>query len=229
MKLKDFCADEMPREKMICKGASALSNTELLAILLRTGRGGMNVIDMARELLQSGDGSLNGIAGMSLERLEAISGIGPGKAVTIAAAFELGRRVNIETAENCCEHISSAKKVFRIMQPIMKDLDHEECWVIFLNKANRFIGKEMISRGGLDSTIIDNRSIIRKAIDRKATGLILVHNHPSGSALPSTADISQTQALNRALKTCDLALVDHVVISKGEYYSFADEIATAVH
>lgn len=229
MKLKDFCADEMPREKMISKGARTLSNTELLAILLRTGRDGVNVIDMSRELLQSGDGSLNGIAEMSLERLKSICGIGPSKAVTIAAAFELGRRVNTEVAENCNERISSAKKVFRIMQPIMKDLDHEECWVIFLNKANRFIGKEMISCGGLDSTIIDNRSIIRKAIDRKATGLILVHNHPSGSSLPSTADISQTQALNRALKTCDLALVDHVVISKGEYYSFADEIATAVH
>jgi DNA repair protein RadC len=213
----------MPREKMICKGASALSNTELLAILLRTGRGGMNVIDMARELLQSGDGSLNGIAGMSLERLKAISGIGPGKAVTIAAAFELGRRVNIETAENCCEHISSAKKVFRIMQPIMKDLDHEECWVIFLNKANRFIGKEMISRGGLDSTIIDNRSIIRKAIDRKATGLILVHNHPSGNRIPGETDKLQTIKLKNGAAVCEIQLVDHIIVAGNDYFSFADE------
>ena len=229
MKLKEMCADEMPREKMISKGARALSNTELIAILLRTGRDGLNVIDMARELLQSGDGSLNGIAEMSMERLTNVCGIGPSKAVTVAAAFELGRRVNVESAESCNEQISSAKKVFRIMQPVMKDLDHEECWVIFLNKANRFIAKEMISSGGLDSTIIDNKGIIRRAIDRKASGVILVHNHPSGSSTPSPADISQTQALNRALKTCDLALVDHVVIAKGEYYSFADEIVTGAH
>ena len=229
MKLKDFCADEMPREKMIEKGARALSNTELLAILLRTGRGGMNVIDMARELLQSGDGTLNGIAEMSLERLKSICGIGPGKAVAIVAAFELGRRLTAEKSDSTNERIGSAKKVFRLMQPIMRDLDHEECWIIYLNKANRFIGKEMISSGGLDSTIIDNRRIIGKALDRKASGLILVHNHPSGSSLPSVADISQTQALHRALKTCDLALVDHVVIAKGEYYSFADEIVTPAH
>ena len=226
MRLKDFCADEMPREKMIGKGARALSNTELLAILLRTGRDGLNVIDMARELLQSGDGSLNGIAGMSIGKLKGICGIGPSKAVTVAAAFELGRRAAEEAAENSQEQISSAKCVFRIMQPVMKDLDHEECWIIYLNRANRLIGKEMISTGGLDSTIIDNRSIIRKAIDRNASGVILVHNHPSGSSMPSVADINQTQALNKALKTCDLSLVDHVVIAKGEYYSFADEVVT---
>ena len=229
MKLKDFCADEMPREKMIGKGAGALSNTELLAILLRTGRDGMNVIDMARELLQSGDSTLNGIAEMSLERMKSICGIGPGKAVTIAAAFELGRRLSMEKNGRGNDRISSARKVFSLMQPVMRDLDHEECWIIFLNKANRLVGKEMISSGGLDSTIIDNRRIIGKALDRKASGLILVHNHPSGSSLPSAADVSQTQALNRALKTCDLALVDHVVIAKDEYYSFADEIVTPAH
>ena len=229
MKLKDFCADEMPREKMISKGARALSNTELLAILLRTGRDGLNVIDMARELLQSGNGSLDGIAEMSIEKLKGICGIGPSKAVTVAAAFELGRRTAMESAENINVQISSAKSVFRIMQPVMKNLDHEECWVLYLNKANRLLGKEMISCGGLDSTIIDNKSIIRKAIDRKASGLILIHNHPSGSSMPSVADINQTQALNKALKTCDLSLVDHVIIAKGEYYSFADEVVTTRH
>ena len=229
MRMKDFCADEMPREKLIEKGAGALSNTELLAILLRTGRGGMNVVDMARELLQSGDGTLNGLAEMSLERLKRVNGIGSSKAVAIAAAFELGRRTATEAARSTSEQISSAKDVFKIMQPVMKNLDHEECWVLYLNKANKFIAKEMISSGGLDSTIIDNRSIIRKAIDKKASGLILVHNHPSGSSMPSVADINQTQSLNKAVKTCDLSLVDHVVIAKGEYYSFADEVVTKAH
>ena len=218
-----MCRDEKPRERMLAKGAGALSDTELLAILLRTGRNGKNVIDMARELLLSGNGTLAGIADMSIERLKAISGIGPSKAVAIAAAFELGRRASLKAALDSSGAISSPQKVFNIMQPITRDLDHEECWALFLNKANRLIAKEMISSGGLDSTIIDNRMIIRKAIDKKAAAVILVHNHPSGSALPSRADIAQTQALNRALKTCDLSLLDHVIIARDSYYSFADE------
>lgn len=223
MRLKEMCVDEMPRERMLAKGAGALSNVELLAILLRTGRDGQNVIDMARELLQSGDGSLAGIAEMSIDRLRAINGIGPSKAVTIAAAFELGRRASLKAALDSGGSISSPQKVFEIMQPLIRDLDHEECWVLFLSKANRLIGREMVSSGGLDSTVIDNRAIIRKAIDKKAAALILVHNHPSGSALPSRADITQTQALHKALKTCDLSLMDHIIISRDSYYSFADE------
>lgn len=218
-----MCADEMPRERMLARGAGSLSNVELLAILLRTGRGGQNVIDMARELLQSGDGTLAGIAEMSIDRLCAISGIGPSKAVTIAAAFELGRRASLKAALDSGGSLSSPQKVFEIMQPLMRDLDHEECWVLFLNKSNRMVAKEMVSHGGLDSTIIDNRSIIMKALDKKASALILVHNHPSGTALPSRADITQTQALSKALKTCDLSLMDHVIISRDSYYSFADE------
>lgn len=223
MRLKEMCADEMPRERMLARGAGSLSNVELLAILLRTGRDGQNVIDMARELLQSGDGTLAGIAEMSIDRLCAISGIGPSKAVTIAAAFELGRRASLKAALDSGGSLSSPQKVFEIMQPLMRDLDHEECWVLFLNKSNRMVAKEMVSHGGLDSTIIDNRSIIMKALDKKASALILVHNHPSGTALPSRADITQTQALSKALKTCDLSLMDHVIISRDSYYSFADE------
>lgn len=223
MRLKELCVDEMPREKMVAKGAGALSNTELLAILLRVGRNGMNVVDVARELLRSGDGTLAGVAEMSVDKLCSISGIGPGKAVAVAAAFELGRRAALEAAMNTGDPISSPRKVFSIMQPLTKDLDHEECWVLFLNKSNKLISREMLSIGGLDSTIIDNKTIIRKAIDKKASAMILVHNHPSGNALPSKADIAQTQALGKALKTCDISLVDHVIIAKGTYYSFADE------
>ena len=114
------------------------------------------------------------------------------------------------------------------MLPIFRHLDHEECWILHLNKSNRLTYKEMITCGGLDSTIIDNRIILRKAIERKSTGIILVHNHPSGSALPSTADITQTRSLHKALKTCDISLLDHVVIAQGNYYSFADEALTEV-
>lgn len=223
MKLKEMCADEMPREKMMSKGAEALSNTELIAILLRTGRDGANVIDVAREMLMSGGGQLCGLADMSVEKLCETEGIGPGKAVTVAAAFELGRRVALENAGRSKAPLSNPKSVYRLMLPVMRHLNHEECWVLFLNKANRLIDKERISSGGMDSTVIDNRIIIRKALDKKATGVILVHNHPSGSALPSMEDIRQTQSLNKALKTCDLSMLDHVVMARDSFYSFADE------
>ena len=222
MRLKEMCADEMPRERLLEKGAAALSNVELLAILLRTGRDGKNVIEMAREVLRSGDGLLGGVAQMSVESLCRVSGIGPGKAVTLAAAFELGRRAASEKADDGCQ-LSSPARVFSLMLPVMKNLDHEECWALLLNKANRLICREKMSRGGMESTVIDSKSVIRKAIEKKASGVILVHNHPSGNALPSQADINQTRVLDKALKTCELSLLDHVIIGQNGYYSFADE------
>ena len=223
MRLKELCSDEMPREKLLSKGAETLTNTELLAILLRTGRGGANVIDVAREMLTAGDGTLSDLAMMSADNLCRINGIGIGKAVTVAAAFELGRRVAIEMNPGSKPQISSPSAVYKLMLPIFRHLDHEECWILHLNKSNRLTYKEMITTGGLDSTIIDNRIIIRKAIERKSTGIILIHNHPSGSALPSSADIAQTRSLHKALKTCDISMLDHVIIAAGSYYSFADE------
>ena len=184
MRLKELCNDEMPREKLVNKGAETLSNTELLAILLRTGRGGANVIDVAREMLTTGDGTLCDLAMMSVESLRKINGIGVSKAVTVAAAFELGRRVSLEMSSSPRVKMSSPSIVYKVMLPIFRHLDHEECWILHMNKSNRLTHKEMITTGGLDSTIIDNRIIIRKAIERKSTGIILVHNHPSGSALP---------------------------------------------
>ena len=223
MRLKQMCADEMPREKLMTKGPESLSNAELLAILLRTGRDGANVIDVAREMLIAAGGRLTGLALMSTENLCRIPGIGSGKAVSVAAAFELGRRLSLEISSAPKVSISAPVTVFRLMYPILRDLCHEECWLLYLNKSNRLIGKEMITRGGIDSTVVDNRVVIRKMLDRHATGLVLVHNHPSGNAMPSTADISQTRSLNNALKTCDLFLLDHVVIASDSYYSFADE------
>lgn len=223
MKIKDLCEDERPREKMRDKGADALSNADLLAILLRTGTEKMNVIDVAREVLRSGDGKLNEIATMSVDMLCRINGIGPSKAVTLAAAFELGRRCAVETSIDTRTAISSPKIVFRIMLPLLRGLDHEECWILFLNRANYLISKERLSIGGLDSTTLDCRQILKKALEKKASGIIVVHNHPSGSALPGTADIQSTKQLDRALKACDISLLDHVVIAQDDYYSFADE------
>ena len=223
MKIKELFLDERPRERLLRSGADCLSNVELLAILIRTGTTRMNAVELARNLLEDSEGSVSGIASMSIDKLLQLEGVGPAKASAIAAAFELGRRCAMEGVSSRRKSISSPASVFRIMIPHMKTLDHEECWVLYLNRANHMIGKEMMSCGGLESTIMDCKSIARKALEKKASGLILVHNHPSGSPLPGEADIRQTQALKKALTICDISLVDHVVIADGSYYSFADE------
>ncbi|MBQ9722974.1 MAG: DNA repair protein RadC [Bacteroidales bacterium] len=223
MKMTELCLDDRPREKMLDKGPSALSNAELLAIMIRTGTGKMNAADVARTLLQKAGGRLNEVADMPMEKLCSVSGIGKSKAVTIAAAFELGRRCAIELAIQEKVAVSSPKTVFRMMLPLLKGLDHEECWAIFLNRANYVLGKECMSVGGLESTVMDVKAILRRALERKATGVILVHNHPSGSALPGQADIRQTGILKKALQTCEISLIDHVVIAEDSWYSFADE------
>ncbi len=223
MRLKDLCLDDRPREKMVEKGSAALSNAELLAIMIRTGTGRMNAVDVARALLAQAEGRLNSIADMSMEKLCSVDGIGPSKAVTIAAAFELGKRCAMELSVPEKVSVSSPKVVFRMMLPLLRGLGHEECWAIFLNRANFVLGKERMSVGGLESTVVDVKAILRRALERKASGVILVHNHPSGSAMPGQADIKQTGVLKKALQTCEIHLIDHVVIAEDSWYSFADE------
>lgn len=223
MRLKELCLDDRPREKLLVKGPSALSNAELLAIMIRTGTGKMNAVDVARTLLKAADGRLNSISDMPLERLCSVSGIGKSKAAAIAAAFELGRRSSVELVVQDKVSVSSPKIVFRMMLPLLRGLDHEECWVMFLNRANYVLGKERMSVGGMESTVMDVKAILRRALERKAAGVILVHNHPSGSALPGQADIRQTGILKKALQTCEIQLIDHVVIAEDSWYSFADE------
>lgn len=223
MKVKEMSLDERPREKMLEKGADALSNAELLAIMLRTGTGGMNVIETARALLASCGNRINEVAGLSTDGLCQIKGIGPGKAVSIAAAFELGRRCAAEAAREEHTSVSSPKAAVRLLFPHLRDLDHEECWVLFLNRANYLISKERITTGSGDATLIDIRTIIRRAIEKKASGIILAHNHPSGNAMPGKADIEETARLKKALNTCDIVLIDHIVIASKSYYSFSDE------
>lgn len=226
MKIKDLFRDERPRERLLNNGAESLSNAELLAVLLRTGTRKMNAVELARNLLEDSDGMIGGIASMSIDRLLKLNGVGPAKAAALAASFELGRRCALESVNTKRKPITSPSSVYRLMIPHMKTLDHEECWVLFLNRSNHLIGREMMSSGGLESTIMDCKSIVRRALEKKASGLILVHNHPSGSPLPGMADIKQTQSLKNALKTCDISLVDHVVVADSSYYSFADEEIT---
>lgn len=223
MKLKELCADERPREKMLDKGASSLSNAELLAIMLRTGTGRNNVLEVAQTLLRRVDGRLDDLAAMSVEVLCETTGVGPSKAVTLAAAFELGRRWFSEEGVAKRSKVSSPKDVFRMMYPLLKGLEYEECWAVYLNNANQCLGKDRLSTGGVDSTVLDSKILIRRACEKKATGVILVHNHPSGSAMPSVADINRTKSIRSALKACEMSLVDHVVIGSRNYYSFSDE------
>ena len=228
MKIKDLCANERPREKMIDRGAASLSNAELLAILLRIGTGKKNVLELAQTILAQVDGELDALAGMSVDMLCEVEGVGTGKAVSIAAAFELGRRWFSECGTTKRHKIAGPEEVFRMMYPILRDLDSEECWVIYLNNSNYCLGKERISIGGIDSTVLDSKVLVRKTLEKKAVGVILVHNHPSGNAMPSAADISRTRAISNALKACELSLVDHVVIGSRNYYSFSDERLVSV-
>lgn len=223
MKLKELNKQERPREKMMARGANALTDVELLAILLRTGTSTRNVVDVARELLRTADDRLGSVAAMSLDRLRQVEGIGPSKAVAVAAAFELGRRLALEVGMENVPRMDSPAKVYRVMLPLLRDLDHEECWVLFLNKSNGLISKERMTSGGQDFTVMDKRVVVRRALEKKAASIILVHNHPSGNAMPSVEDINQTRDLGRALSACGLQLLDHVIVAGASYYSFSDE------
>ena len=224
MKIKDLCADERPREKMLGKGASALSNAELLAILLRTGTEGRNALEVAQILLSAAGGSLTAASRMSVSELCRIDGIGTGKAVTIGAALELGKRLCSEVPDVRKNIIHSPADVYRELSSVLRGLQHEECWILYLSRNNRVISREQLSVGGQSETIVEVKSVVRRALDLRASSLILVHNHPSGDPHPGNADIKLRLNLRKALDTFDISLLDHVIVSDGRYYSFADEM-----
>ena len=223
MIFKELSPEERPREKMKEKGVGALSNAELLAVVLRSGTGGVSALELAQKLLSDAEGKLSALHGMSLERMCTHKGIGELKALSVVAALELGRRIGMEPTTPQNKPITKAEQVYRIMIPIMRSLDHEECWVLYLNRRNILSAKEMISSGDLESTIINDKFIIRKMIERKAESIILVHNHPSGDPTPSVADIHQTEKLRRSLSVVGFALLDHIIISSNRFFSFSEE------
>ncbi len=223
MKMKELCEDERPREKMMSKGAEALSNAELLAILIRTGTKERNALDIARDLMTRCGGRLSEAAALSVDELCATRGIKANKAVGIKAALELGRRFLKEKPEENTCRIMTPHNVNDLMYPSLKGLQHEECWVLFLNRSNKIIAKERISTGGMSSTVLDNRIILRKALEKRATGIILVHNHPSGDPTPRNEDARCTERLKNAAEAFEISLIDHIVISDTKFFSFADE------
>lgn len=221
--MKDYCPAERPREKLLSGGAGAMSNAELLAILIGSGTEKENVLEVANKLLMASNGRLSGIADMDSTQMMSVNGIGPNKYAAIAAAFELGRRCTLEDPGIEKQSITNAGMVYKIMIPHMKGLDHEECWILLLNRANYVIHKEMIGLGGLTSTTVDTKIIMKKALDKKACGIILVHNHPSSNPRPGKMDLEVTSSLKKASHTFDISLIDHVIVCDDSYYSFAED------
>jgi len=180
-------------------------------------------MDVAQELMVSAKGRLSLLGAMPLERLVTHKGVGEARAIGIAAALELGRRAFEEASVIDKRSVTSPQLVYQLMLPTLKNLDHEECWVLFLNKANYIIGREMITSGSMDHTPLDIGRILKKAIEKQCCHLILVHNHPSGSPLPGQADIFQTDLLRKALGAIGITLTDHIIVAEGSFYSFSEE------
>jgi DNA repair protein RadC len=224
--IKNWAVDDRPREKLYTKGASALSNSELLAILINTGtntsKGKKSAVDLAREVLQLGKDHLNELGKLSVNDLMKVPGIGQAKAVTLAAALELGRRR--QASESLPKtRIRESKDIVEFLRSKLKDLNHEEFAVLFLNRANKINHFEIISKGGITGTVADPRIILSKALDHKATSIVLCHNHPSGNLKPSQADEALTQKIKEAVKFFDIQVMDHIIVSDEGYYSFSDE------
>lgn len=221
--IKNWIEEDRPREKMMLQGAVNLTLTELLAILIQGGTPEKSAMDLARDLLQASNGKLGELARLSFKDFTSIKGIGTARAAQLTAAFELCRRMESETPEENPQ-ICSSSQAAAIMAPLLRDLPHEECWVMFLNKANRCIGKERISSGGTSSTVIDIKMVMKKAIEKLTGGIILFHNHPSGIPRPGKRDIEQTEALRKAAGLMDITLLDHIIIGRKGYFSFSDSL-----
>jgi len=222
MTLNEICELERPREKLLEEGPGALSNGELLAVLLRTGTRGRSVLEMSQELLSSAGGSLSCLFSFGVSKLSLINGIKKDKAAMLLAAAELGRRFLSEASGVEKRTIVSSRMVYDEMLPLLKALDHEEFWVMFLNSAHYRTGRERISVGTLDSTPFDTRKLIKAVLDNNASGIILVHNHPGGNPRPSAADVRHTESLHNALSAFGIDLVDHVIVSDDSFFSFVD-------
>ncbi len=222
--IQQWSDDDKPREKFISRGAESLSNAELLAIIIRSGSKDKNAVELARDILELARNKLSALKRFSINDFRRFNGIGHTKAVSILATFELLKRAELEEAgEVKHTKIYSSRSAAALIQPIIKDINHEECWVIYLNRANVLLGKERLSIGGVNSTVMDIKIIIKKAISTLASSIILVHNHPSGNKLPGEQDKIQTERLKSAAATCDIDLLDHLIIAGNSYYSFLDE------
>ncbi|MDK2770766.1 MAG: DNA repair protein RadC [Flavobacterium sp.] len=220
--INQWAEDDRPREKFLLKGKSSLSDSELLAILIGSGSRNESAVQLCQRILASSQNNLNLLGKLSIQQLMNFKGIGEAKAISIAAALELGRRRREEEVIEL-KKITSSKAVFDIMQPLIGELPHEEFWVLFLNNSNKVIYKTQISKGGITGTVVDIRIVFKLALEHNATSIILSHNHPSGKLQASEADIQITKKIKEAGKNLDIQVLDHVIITEKSYYSFVDE------
>ncbi|MBR5434980.1 MAG: DNA repair protein RadC [Bacteroidales bacterium] len=220
--IKNWAEEDRPREKLLEKGCSSLTETELLAILIGSGTKNTSALDIAKIIFSKANNNLNELYKCTITDLMQFKGIGEARAITLSAAFELGRRRNIAEVRQK-KQISSSKEIFNLMHPKIGDLKHEEFWAIYLNQKNAIIGEKRISIGGISQTTVDTKIIARHAIECLATGIIVCHNHPSENCRPSREDKVITEQINNAMKLIDCSLLDHVIISGENYFSFCDE------
>lgn len=220
--IKNWSQDDQPREKLLNKGKSALSDAELVAILIGSGNRSESAVELSKRILASVDNNLSELGKCSIKQLMEFKGIGEAKAISIAAALELGRRRRGEEALEK-KKITSSNSVFELMQPIIGELQHEEFWIIYVNNSNKVIQKNQLSKGGITGTLVDVRLVLKNALEVGATGLILAHNHPSGTLKPSEADKQITNKLKVAAESLDIKTLDHLIITENAYFSFADD------
>lgn len=220
--IKSWSPEDRPREKLLLKGTAALSDAELIAILLGSGTTTMSAVDLAKRILQGARNNLHDLARLSVNDLMKMKGIGEAKAITIIAALELGRRRK-ESDPDEKPKIVGSKDAFELLRPYLQDISHEEFWVMTLNRGNRVIKKHQVSQGGVAGTVADPKIIFKTAVEDLASGIVLAHNHPSGTVTASQADIDLTKKLRDAGKLLDIQILDHIIIAGTKYFSFADE------
>lgn len=213
---------DKPREKMMLKGKSALSDAELIAILMGSGNTKETAVDLAKRILNDNQNNILELSRKTISELTKYSGIGEAKAISIIAALELGqRRRQSEVLER--PKVTSSHDAFEYMSLYLSDLNHEEFWILLLNRANQIIGQQLIGQGGISSTAVDLKVIFKYALDYQASNIILAHNHPSGNLNPSDQDNALTQKIVNAGKLMEVSVLDHLIITSNSYYSYADE------
>lgn len=222
LNIKQWAEADRPREKLLSKGARALTDAELLAILIGSGNQKETAVELAKRILQEYHNNISELGKKSIDQLCTFHGIGEAKAVTIVAALELGkRRKEADVFQK--KQVRGSKDAADHLLPILEDLPHEEFWVVLLDRANKILDTFLLSQGGLSGTVIDTRIILKKALEQLASSIILAHNHPSGSLMASEADRKITSKIKNAAELMDIAVLDHIIIGQNNYLSFADE------
>ncbi|AWI24526.1 RadC family protein [Flavobacterium pallidum] len=219
--IRSWSEDDKPREKLMLKGKAAVSDAELIAILIGSGSRNETAVDLSKRILAASGNNLNQLSKLSLQQLMLFKGIGEAKAIAIIAALELARRRKITDAP-AAEKVLSSRSIFEMMHPIIGELPHEEFWVIYLNNSNKVITKRQLSKGGITGTLVDVRLVYKHALEFGATAIILCHNHPSGTLIASDADKSITRKLVSAGENLDIKVLDHLIVTESNYYSFVD-------